>query len=90
MDPLSQGLVGAVVPGSVSSRRELRLASLAGFLSGMLADVDILIRSSRKTRSSSSTTTGSSRIRWFLFPSAGSSRPVIWPFIPVIHASSET
>lgn len=46
MDPLSQGLVGAVLPGSVSGRKELRLASLAGFLSGMLADADILIRSS--------------------------------------------
>ncbi len=46
MDPLSQGLVGAVLPGSVSGRKEVRLASLVGFLSGMLADVDILIRSS--------------------------------------------
>lgn len=39
-------MVGAVLPGSVSSRKEVRLASLVGFLSGMLADVDILIRSS--------------------------------------------
>ena len=45
MDPLSQGLVGAVLPGSVSGKKEVRLASLVGFLSGMLADVDILIRS---------------------------------------------
>ena len=46
MDPLSQGLVGAVLPGSVSGKKEVRLASLVGFLSGMLADLDILIRSS--------------------------------------------
>lgn len=46
MDPLSQGLAGAVLPGSVSNAKEMRLASLVGFLSGMLADIDILIRSS--------------------------------------------
>ena len=46
MDPVSQGLVGAAVPGSVSNKNELRLAVLVGFLSGLLADIDVLIRSS--------------------------------------------
>lgn len=47
MDPVSQGLVGAAVPGSVSNKNELRLAVLVGFLSGLLADIDVLIRSSQ-------------------------------------------
>ena len=46
MDPVSQGLVGAVLPQSVSNKKELRLASLVGFLSALLPDIDILIRSS--------------------------------------------
>lgn len=46
MDPVSQGLVGAVLPQSVSNKREIRLASLVGFLSALLADMDIFIRSS--------------------------------------------
>ena len=46
MDPVSQGLVGAVLPESVSNKKEIRLASLTGFLSALLADIDILIRSS--------------------------------------------
>ncbi|MEQ9620198.1 MAG: metal-dependent hydrolase [Deltaproteobacteria bacterium] len=46
MDPVSQGLVGAVLPQSVSNKKEIRLAALVGFLSGVLADIDVLIRSS--------------------------------------------
>lgn len=46
MDPVSQGLVGSVLPQSVSNKKELRLAALIGFLSGLLADLDIVIRSS--------------------------------------------
>lgn len=47
MDPVSQGLAGAVLPGSVSNKKEIRLALIVGFLSGLLADIDILIRSSQ-------------------------------------------
>ena len=46
MDPVSQGLVGSVLPGSVSNKKEIRLAAAIGFLSGLLADIDVLIRSS--------------------------------------------
>lgn len=46
MDPVSQGLVGSVLPQSVSNKNELRLAALIGFLAGLLADLDVLIRSS--------------------------------------------
>lgn len=46
MDPVSQGLVGAVIPESVAEKNEIRLASLTGFLSALLADADVLIRSS--------------------------------------------
>ena len=46
MDPVSQGLVGAVLPQSVSNKKEIRLATLIGFLSGLLADLDVVIRSS--------------------------------------------
>ncbi|MEW6145871.1 MAG: metal-dependent hydrolase [Thermodesulfobacteriota bacterium] len=46
MDPVSHGLVGAVLAESASTKRELGMASLAGFLSATLADLDILIRSS--------------------------------------------
>lgn len=46
MEPISQGLLGAALPQSVSDKKEIRLATLAGFLSGLLADLDIFIRSS--------------------------------------------
>ncbi len=45
MDPLSQAALGAVVPQSVSAKKELRLITLIGALAGMLADLDIFIRS---------------------------------------------
>lgn len=46
MDPVSQGLVGAVLPQSVSNKKEIRLAAAIGFLSGLLADIDVIIHSS--------------------------------------------
>jgi inner membrane protein len=46
MDPVSQGLVGAILPQSVSSKKEIRLAAAIGFLSGLLADIDVVIHSS--------------------------------------------
>jgi len=46
MDPISQGLVGAVFSGSTSNKKELQKAVIIGFGAGMLADIDILIRSS--------------------------------------------
>lgn len=47
MDPVSQGLVGAVFPQSISNKKEIGKATLIGFLSGMAADLDVLIRSSK-------------------------------------------
>ena len=46
MDLLTQGLLGAAMSGSVSSRDSARLATGIGFAAGLLADADILIRSS--------------------------------------------
>ena len=44
MDPLSQGVIGAAAPLAVSKKDGL-LAGLLGLLSGMAADIDVLIRS---------------------------------------------
>ena len=46
MDPLTQGIVGAALPQSTSSRLNLTIVGILGFLSGMAADLDILIKSS--------------------------------------------
>lgn len=46
MDPVSQGLVGSVLPASTSNKYEIRLAILIGFLAGLVADIDVIIRSS--------------------------------------------
>lgn len=45
MDPLTQGVVGAIAAQSTSKRREIRIATLAGFAAGLLPDIDVLIRS---------------------------------------------
>lgn len=45
MDPLTQGVVGALAAGSVARRAELRTAAGLGFVAGTLADLDVLIRS---------------------------------------------
>ena len=45
MDVLTQGLLGAAVAQSGSKQSETKIATLVGFLTGMLADADVLIRS---------------------------------------------
>lgn len=45
MDPLTQGVLGAVLPQSSSAPRYAATAGLLGFLAGMAADLDVLIRS---------------------------------------------
>lgn len=45
MDPLTQGVIGAASAQSVARPGELRRASVIGFLSGLVADVDVFIRS---------------------------------------------
>jgi len=47
MDPLTQGVIGAAVPQATRSASNVRIAGLLGFLSGMAADLDILIRSNQ-------------------------------------------
>jgi inner membrane protein len=47
VDPLTQGAVGAIVAQSVARRGELCAATAAGFGAGLLADVDVFIRSAR-------------------------------------------
>lgn len=45
MDPLTQGLVGATAAQLVSTKKQKIAAALMGFLSGMAADLDVLLRS---------------------------------------------
>ena len=46
MDPLTQGVLGASLPQATGPRRHAASAGLLGFLAGMAADLDVLIRSS--------------------------------------------
>lgn len=46
MDPLTQGVLGASLPQASARRGELAIAGILGFLAGMAADLDVLIRSS--------------------------------------------
>lgn len=45
MDPITQGVIGAVASQQLSKRRVLVAASMLGMLSGMAPDIDVLIRS---------------------------------------------
>jgi inner membrane protein len=45
MDPLTQGVLGASLPQSTAKQSEIAVAGLLGFLAGMSADLDVLIRS---------------------------------------------
>lgn len=45
MDPLTQGVLGASLSMSMSSKQHLRVAGLCGLLAGMAPDLDVLIRS---------------------------------------------
>ena len=47
MDPVSQGIVGAVFPQSIANKKDLAKATLIGFVSGLAADLDVLIRSEK-------------------------------------------
>ncbi len=46
MDPLTQGLLGASLPQSVSKKQNVIVAGVLGLLAGMAPDLDVLIRSS--------------------------------------------
>lgn len=46
MDPLSQGVLGATLPQTLSQKKHIVAATLFGALSGMAPDLDTLIRSS--------------------------------------------
>ena len=46
MDPLTQGALGAVLPQATRKRSHVGIAGALGFLAGMAADLDVLIRSS--------------------------------------------
>ncbi|MGF1777826.1 metal-dependent hydrolase [Vibrio nomapromontoriensis] len=45
MDPLTQGLLGASLPQSVSKKQHIVVAGVLGLLAGMAPDLDVLIRS---------------------------------------------
>lgn len=45
MDPISQAVVGSVAAGCAAKQSEVRRALLVGGVAGMLADLDVLIRS---------------------------------------------
>ena len=46
MDPLSQGVIGAVAAQQKTTKNHFIIATILGFLSGMAADLDVFIRSS--------------------------------------------
>ncbi len=47
MDPLTQGVLGAALPQSIAARKgSVAIAGVLGFLAGLSADLDVLIRSS--------------------------------------------
>jgi inner membrane protein len=45
MDIVTQGIAGAVMAQSAASRETVRHATVTGFIAGLLADIDVLIRS---------------------------------------------
>ena len=45
MDPLTQGALGAALPQATRARTQIGIAGILGFLAGMTADLDVLIRS---------------------------------------------
>lgn len=45
MDPLTQGAIGAALPQATRNKTHVGIAGALGFLSGMAADADVLIRS---------------------------------------------
>ncbi|MDV7340919.1 metal-dependent hydrolase [Terasakiella sp. A23] len=45
MDPVTQGVIGAVVPQATRSKKHLFLAALFGWIAGMTPDLDTFIRS---------------------------------------------
>ncbi|MEQ8194023.1 MAG: metal-dependent hydrolase [Rhodospirillales bacterium] len=45
MDPLTQGALGAALPKAMPGRSNIAIAGLFGFVGGLAADLDILIRS---------------------------------------------
>lgn len=46
MDILTQGLAGAVIASGIAKPQQVRVAAAIGFFAGLLADADVLIRSS--------------------------------------------
>jgi len=46
MDPISQGVVGAVISGASQPQKHTKIALLSGAFAGMSADIDVLISSS--------------------------------------------
>ncbi len=49
MDPVTQGVVGALAAATAAKDKDLRQAAFAGAVGGMAADLDVLIRSSSDT-----------------------------------------
>ena len=45
MDPLTQGALGAALPQATRNKTQVGIAGTLGFLAGMAADLDVLIRS---------------------------------------------
>ena len=45
MDPLTQGAIGAALPQATRNKTHVGIAGALGFLAGLAADADVLIRS---------------------------------------------
>lgn len=46
MDPITQGMTGAIAAGASAKKSQARNALIIGWISGMAADLDMLVRSS--------------------------------------------
>ena len=45
MDPITQGVIGAVVPQSIAGKNKVGVAGVFGFVAGMAADLDVFMKS---------------------------------------------
>lgn len=81
MDILTHGLLGASLAQTLARKDHLRLASLAGFVGGILADVDILVRSSNDPLLNLEA--HRSLTHWLLFIPAGGliAALLLWPVL---------
>jgi len=81
MDLITQGLLGAAVAQSGSKQAETKIATLIGFLAGMLADADVLIYSAQDSLLSIEYHRHFSHALLFIPVGALIAAVLLWPFM---------